>query len=739
VHRASARLFSLFLPSLLFVAQAAAAQAVTGTVADGTGRALPRALVALAGESGKVVATTFTYPDGSFRLDDPMPAGCHVIASLEGFETKAEPCGSGNGLHLTLALAPLHESVVVSATRTETPAGQLGSSVTVFDAADIARRQDPPVIDLLRSAPGAIVVANGSRGAVASLFVRGGESNYTKVLLDGIPLNEPGGTFDFGSVSSTNIGRIELVRGAQSALFGSDAMAGVVQMFTARVEAGAPRADVSVEAGSFGTGRASASAAGRAGAFDYSVGASRLSTDNEVENSGFDNTTLSGSAGVPIGRNGTLRVTGRAELGDVGTPGQAAFGRPDLDANFQRRNGVGGVTFVQTLTPAFTQRATYALSVSNQTSANRLLDPPYTPSFDGRTAPFEFFDFAFDSYNRLRRHYATYQTDWRLPGSSSSAGTHVLTTALDWDGERAVLNDRLADTAIRASRNNVGLTVQHQAMWPRVFLTGGLRVEHNDSFGTAVVPRASAAYIARRSTGPVGSTRVKASAGLGIKEPTLLQSFSASPFFLGNPDLEPERSRTVDAGIEQHLFGDRATIELTWFNSRYRNIISTRTTSINPFTSQYFNIGRTRARGIELSGEAALGGGTLVRAGYTLLDSLIVDSASPSDPVLGIGRPLFRRPRHSGYAAISWTVNRLTADLTGVFLGTRADSDFSSLEPPILSNAGFATWDLRAAWRLTGPLSLTFAADNLSNASYMDPLGYPALGRALRAGARVGF
>jgi vitamin B12 transporter len=469
------------------------------------------------------------------------------------------------------------------------------------------------------------------------------------------------------------------------------------------------------------------------------VGASRLTTDNEVENSGFDNTTLSGSAGVPIGRNGTLRFTGRAELGDVGTPGQAAFGRPDLDANFERRNGVGGLTFVQTLTPAFTQRATYALSVSNQTSANLILDPPYTPSFEGRTAPFEFFDFAFDSYNQLRRHYATYQTDWRLPGSSSSAGTHLLTAAVDWDGERAVLSDRVADTAIHASRNNVGLTVQHQAMWPRLFLTGGLRVEHNDSFGSAVVPRASAAYIARRSAGLLGSTRLKASAGLGIKEPTLLQSFSASPFFLGNPDLEPERSRTLDAGIDQHLFGDRATIELTFFDSRYRNIISTKTTSINPFTSQYFNIGRTRARGVELSGEAALGGGALVRAGYTLLDSRIVDSASPSDPVLGIGRPLFRRPRHSGYAALSWTADRLTADLTGVFLGARADSDFSSLEPPILSNPGYATWDLRAAWRLTGPLSLTFAADNLSNTSYMDPLGYPALGRALRAGARVGF
>ena len=712
---------------------------MTGAVVDSSGRAVPRVRVTLIDSSGRLVGTTFSYPDGTFRFDTDTPTGCRIQASLAGFQTATVDCGTGKDVKIALVVSPIEEAVVVTATRTETPASQLASSVTVFNADDINRRQNPLLLDMLRTAPGAVIVANGSRGAIASLFLRGGESNYTKVLLDGIPLNEPGGTFDFGSVTTENLERIEVVRGAQSALFGSDAMSGVVQMFTTRAPAGPPSADVMVEGGTFGTGRVTASAAGRAGTLDYSVGATRFSTNNEGLNNEFDNTTLSGTAGVTLPRAATLRFTGRAELGKVGSPGQTAFGRPDLDAFFQRRNGVGGVSFSQQLTPSLTQRATYALAVSHQTSTNLELDPPYIPSFEGRSAPFEFFDFTYDSHNELRRHYATYQADWRLPHASAQTGTHLLTSALDWDGERGLLSDRLADTSIRASRNNVGWTVQDQALWARVFVTAGLRVEHNDSFGTVAVPRGSVVYVAHQSSGPVGDTKVQASAGLGIKEPTLVQSFSQSPFFLGNPDLSAERSRSFDVGLEQRLLNDRARVGLTWFANRYSNIISTKTVSFTPFTSQYFNIGLTRVRGVELSGDVAPVTGVRIRGGYTYLDSKIIDSTSDFSEVFAPGQQLFRRPRHSGYAGLAWAGSRLSADLTGVFVGRRVDSDFSSLEPPMLSNDGYATWDVRAAYRVAGPLSITGALDNLFDAVYMDPLGYPALGRAVRVGARVGF
>jgi outer membrane cobalamin receptor len=128
-----------------------------------------------------------------------------------------------------------------------------------------------------------------------------------------------------------------------------------------------------------------------------------------------------------------------------------------------------------------------------------------------------------------------------------------------------------------------------------------------------------------------------------------------------------------------------------------------------------------------------------VRTAYTLLDSRIIDSTSSFSEVFAPGQWLFRRPRHSGYLGAGWTLSRLSADVTGVFVGRRVDSDFSSLEPPLLSNNGYATWDVRAAYRLAGPVSIIGAADNLADADYMDPLGYRALGRAFRLGARVGF
>ncbi len=238
--------------------------------------------------------------------------------------------------------------------------------------------------------------------------------------------------------------------------------------------------------------------------------------------------------------------------------------------------------------------------MSHQASTNLEEDPPYTPQFGASVSPFEFFDFTYDSRTDLRRHYATYQADWR-PVTGGRFGDHQVTTALDWDGERGTLTDALAQTEVVARRDNVGWTLQHQALWPRLFATVSVRVEHNDSFGTATVPRVAAAFVARQSRGAVGETRLKASAGRGIKEPTIVESYSPDPFFLGNPELLPERSRSVDAGIEQRLAHDRLKIEATWFDGRFRDIISTRTLSFNPFRSQFFNIGETRARGLELA------------------------------------------------------------------------------------------------------------------------------------------
>jgi outer membrane receptor protein involved in Fe transport len=359
---------------LLSISAAGGPATMSGVVLDSAGHALPRAEVRVVA-NGSAISSTFTDPDGRFSVPATTAEPCRIEATLAGFASASMPCAVDEPVRLTLAIAPLAEHIVVSATRTEAPAGQLAAAVTVFDHADIERRQQPPLADLLRAAPGVHVVRSGAPGAVTSLFVRGGESNYTKVLLDGVPLNEPGGAIDLSNLSTWNLDRVELVSGANSALFGSDAMTGVVQLFTARADAGRPVVRLAAEGGGFGTARGSAGISGRAGVLDYSADVARISTDNEVPNSAFANTTVSASAGVQVSRGATLRIVGRLERSRAGVPGQSAFGRPDLDARFARTDGVWGTTYAQTI-GRWREHASYGLTVSHQASTNLRLDPP---------------------------------------------------------------------------------------------------------------------------------------------------------------------------------------------------------------------------------------------------------------------------------------------------------------------------------------------------------------------------
>ena len=723
------------LPALILslsISTAADPRPLTGVVSDSSGRPIPRAVVQIVSRDGTAFGSIFTDVDGAFRVAD-APEGCHVQVSLSGFEPADAECRTDAPMRLTLAVAPIAEDIVVSATRTEAPAGQVGASLTVFDAAEIERRQEPQLADLLRQAPGTTIVRTGAPGSVTSLFVRGGESNYTKVLLDGIPINEPGGVFNLSNITTENLDRVEFVRGANSAIYGSDAMTGVLQLFTRQGRSVTPEITLRAEGGTFSTGRGSGAISGRSGRFDYAADVTGYTTNNDAPNNDFDNTTISASAGASLGHGATLRVIERAELGRTGTPGQVAFGRPDLDAFFERHDNTWGVSFDQTV-GALHQRAAYGLALSHQQSTNLVADPDYVPSFDGHTAPFAFSDFLFDSRTNLLRHHASYQADGTF--STAHAGTHVDTALVDWDGERATLTDVLNATEQKPSRDNVGVTLQHQAMWARIFVTAGVRFEHNASFGNATVPRVAAAWYVHKGDGQVGSTGIRASAGTSIKEPTLLQSFSPSPFFLGNPDLKPERARTVEVGVEQRLVSDRLRLDLAWFDNRYKDIISTQITDFTTFASQFFNVGLTSAKGLELTGDVALVSGLRAIAGYTFLDSEILESTSTSE-VFKVGNPAFRRPRHSGFTDIAWTGGRVSLDLTGSFSGRRVDSDFSSLVPPIEVNDGYAQWDARASVHVARVLWVTGAIDNLTNTDRMEPLGYPVLGTAVRVGVRT--
>ena len=228
-----------------------------------------------------------------------------------------------------------------------------------------------------------------------------------------------------------------------------------------------------------------------------------------------------------------------------------------------------------------------------------------------------------------------------------------------------------------------------------------------------------------------------AASGRGIKEPLFIQSYSPSPSFLGNPDLAPERSRGFDVGFEQRFAGDRAAIEATYFANHFDDLIS-----LGPFDPVTFNApvrkhrrnARIRSRA---GGRPPLSAMGFASSGaYTLLDSKVIRSIS-SSPIFAPGRQLYRRPRHSGSLQASYSRDRVSLALGGVFIGSRVDTDFNF--PTISSNEGYAAWNASGEVRFARRTAAFVTIDNLADREYMEPLGYRGLGRAVRAGIRTRF
>ncbi len=712
---------------------------VSGIILDPDHAAVPRATVRLLKPNGAEVERTLSDSQGRFEFRQQCASECTVEVRLTGFKATKAPADKKV---LVLALAPVEESIVVSANRTETPTSQLGSTTTTITAKEIADYQPLMVSQVLQLIPGLTVVRSGGLGEITSVFARGGESDYNKVLLDGIPLNEPGGPFDFGSLAAEDLDHIEIVRGPQSALFGSDAMASTIQLFSRHGEGEGrrPHLNLNFDAGKYKTFHGGAGVNGRFRRFDYDLHWARLHTDNQDPNSDFRDSTASGNFGWALGHRTQFRWILRGDSSRVGTPGQTAFGRPDRDSFFRKGDGYTGLSLHSTSTSRWEQRLTYTFARSRQVSRDLGLDPPFTPTFDGHTAPFEFFDFPFDFLNDTRRHHVDYQSDVRLGSGDRGWGQHIFTFAIDWDRELGFIGDRLSgDPPTRAQRDNFGGTFQHQAVLGRLFLSNGVRVEDNGSFGRTVIPRSSAAFLVRQGSGRFGATKFKFNFGLGIKEPTFVESFSPVASFLGNPNLRPERTRSFDFGIEQRLWKDHAKVEVNWFDNRFHELIEFETVSFSPFVGSFFNIDNTKAKGAEVIVEAAPVTGLKLTAGYTFLQGQITRSVAPLDPIFGQGQGLLRRPRHSGSVAISWDWRRLTFSSTAVYVGRRVDSDFAALVPPLTSDGPYTNWHLAWSYRVSKQFSYIGAVDNLLDHRYMEALGFPALRMTYRTGARFNF
>jgi len=485
-----------------------------------------------------------------------------------------------------------------------------------------------------------------------------------------------------------------------------------------------------LQTGSFAWRRALLGSSGRAAALDWNLGLQRLTTDNDVPNSRFEQTAAAASVGARLGSTTDLRLVLRADDSAVGTPGQTAFGRPDLDATFERTDLVLGAQLRRTGERlAHELRLGYA--ASDQLSVNPEDSGPYLPTDrdTGKTSQFgEFFDFPDpEGYqNDTSRLSTGYQAEAR------AGARHLLTLGADLEHEAGRIGSRSTPPPLEPRRTNVGAYVQDRVvMGGRTYLTLGGRIEHNDSYGTRAVPRAA---LAVRVRGGADASTLRASAGAGIKEPTFQESFGVSQSAQGNPDLKPERSRSYDLGLEQRLRGGRLRVEAALFHHDYRDQVAFSVLSFNPFLGTYVNLGRTRARGLELALAASLARRLHVHAQYTFTDGEIVVSGSDFDPVYAAGSSLLRRPRHQGSLGARYADGRFGAGASLFLVGARTDSDFSGIG--LTENQGYARLDARLRGRVVRGLEAYLAAENLLDAEYQEALGYPAPGRSVRVGVR---
>ncbi len=731
-HLVISLLLSLAAPA---AATKSPAGSLVGIVRTSDGLALPGVAVTLDGPAGE--RRVITGPDGAFRAGGLAAGEYTASVDAPGLALRTPATvtvGAGESrLDLVLAPAPVSERVVVSATRGEATLSSLGMAADVLDREHLDDRAAPSLLPLLQEVPGVATARTGQTGLQASVFIRGGESRYARVLVDGVPVNQPGGAFDFGTALPFELERVEVVRGAASSLYGTDALAGVISLQTRRARPGdGPSLRVEGEGGSFDWQRWLGTTSGTRGRFDWNAGVQRLATDNEQPNSRFEQTAGALSAGLKLDSRTDARAVVRLDDSTTGTPGPTAFGRPDLDASFERQDLVASAS-VRRLEARLSQRLSLGYARTDQLSLDPIDSGAWVPEWNGVTGAYPLFDFPNDAgfQNQTARLAAGYQADLPL------GARHLLTAGGEVEHETGALGNR-AEALLRPERTNLGVYLQERVLLgSRAYFTVGGRVERNGSYGTHAVPRAALAI--RLRDGKDAAT-LRASAGMGIKEPSFLESYGESFFAKGNPDLDPERSTTFDLGVEQRLFGSRLRASVTAFRHVYRDQIAYTVVDWNTYEGTYVNLARTRAQGVEVALEARPTPHLHLLGQYTYLDGKILESPSDFDPVYEAGRRLLRRPEHQGSLSAQVSFPRWSAGATLVRVGKRADSDFVGLglaDDRFFSNPYYTRLDARLRVRVAGPVEAFAVAENLLDAEYQDVLGYPALGRAVRGGLRL--
>lgn len=742
---------------------------VEGALSDPHGGKITDALVILIDSTGVQRYSARTDREGEFLFNSVSSGRYRLIVEAPGFAQSDEKwidvrANQTERADVTLRLAAVSDYIVVTATRTATTTDELGGSVSVITSDDFRRTSQPVVSESLRFMPGLAVVQTAGRGGITSIFTRGGESDYNKVLIDGAPVNSAGGLFDFAFLTSENFERIEVVRGPRSALFGSDAMTSVIQLVTHRGKTETPELELSSEGGSYGFNRDFARLSGLRRWFDYSTSFGYLTTNGKEDNNDYINRSASANLGFRLAPSVDLRVTSRFNSNELGVPGPTSFLFADPDQRQKHKDIALAATLDIKTTSRWNQtlRGVYSEfdTLSFDPVAQDLDRPPLEPFF-----------FEPDSAFRFREHQKRRGIHYQSIAALGS--NHLLTAGVEYEQEQAVFTNDFS--RVSPTRSNLGFYIQDQASWrDRLFVTAGVRLEHNSGdvpddlrsalaslgstapegdvgFGFSANPKIALSVLAwPQGESAFGATRLKASFGTGIKEPSLTEAFSPSIFFLGNPLLDPERAISFDLGASQELFDRRVVVDLTYFDNRFRDMINF---AFDPVTfgpvrladgrlTNFINLDRASGRGIELVGTARPMTRLSLRATYTFLRSRLdrADESSANQ----IGLPLLRRPRHSGAFEISWIEQRYDLTLDGSLVGRRRDFNpvtgarFDFNGRPIF-NDGYSKINAAGSYRFNRFVSMFARVENLLNQDYEEVLGFPAYRLNFSAGIRVRF
>ena len=627
------------------------------------------------------------------------------------------------------------DTVVVSATRLPLSRGALPVATTIIGGDDLRARGIASVGEALREVSSAYVAQAGSQGATTSLFLRGGESKYVKVLIDGVPANEAGGTFDFASLTTDNVDRIEIVRGPASVVHGADAVTGVVQVFTRRGR-GPSRTEVEVRsgatprvpvAGSDATHMvnldAIVTALGDMGDGGYSVALARHQSSGLYDfNNRYQNNVLSTRLQFVPRAETNVRLSLR--YNDYAYQYPTNGGGAVVDTNAYRtedRTVIGGEV-EQRISESV--RGVLAVNIAvNEGGTDDQADP-------GATSPTSFV-----SQDKTRRRGAELRLHL-LPAGATAATVGI---AMEQQDQRSQAQSQSAfgpfNSVFRAARRNwSGYTEVAVTPVEEFTATVGGRIDGNEQFGTFGTGRGGVSWR------PLSATRLRATIGSAFREPSFFENYSTG-FVTGNPDLEPERALSWDVGIEQELRRD-AMVSASYFDQRFRNMIDYEPSGTACGFS-YCNVAQATSRGFEGELSARLYGPLWGGLGATFLRTEVVEPGydTSGGGLYREGQSLIRRPERNVNADLSWRgAGPLSASVRLMAVGIREDKNFQTFpaEPVVLPS--YERVDLSAQYALPrGQTTVLLRAENIANVHYENVYNFRAPRRTVSIGARTAF